>query len=68
MVYQRPKERLHKGFVYLDDETVTNSLSAIEAGKIDEVLSKVNQSSRGGFGGSLAAGWGPAKADLKADK
>jgi hypothetical protein len=68
VVYQRPKERLHKGFVYLDDETVTNSLSAIEAGKIDEVLSKVSQTSRGGFGGSLAAGLGPAKADLKADK
>ena len=33
---------LHKGFVYLDDEIVTNSLPAIAARKIDEVVARIN--------------------------
>lgn len=51
--YKKPKHRIHKGFQYLDDETVVNSLSAVEAGKIDEVVSKINSGKEGGLGGKL---------------
>ncbi len=51
-VYVNPANRVHRGFFYLDDETVINSLSAVEAGKIDEVVQKVNSLSEGGIGGS----------------
>lgn len=40
--YHRPEKRIHRGFYYLDDETVINSLSAVEAGKVDEVVAKIN--------------------------
>lgn len=48
-VYSQPEKRVHRGFFYLDDETVINSLSAVEAGKIDEVVSKVNSLREGGL-------------------
>lgn len=51
--YKAPKERVHRGFLYLDDETVINSLSAVESGKIDEVVAKVNTAREGGFGGGV---------------
>lgn len=52
-VYQRPSKKVHRGFVYLHDETVINSLSAVESGKIDEVVAKVNSAREGGFGGGV---------------
>src|SRR3954447_1614551 len=52
-VYRAPAKRVHRGFFYLDDETVINSLSAVEAGKIDEVVAKVNTAREGGFGGGV---------------
>lgn len=52
--YRRPQVRRHRGFMYLDDETVINSLSAMEAGKIDEVVAKINSAREGTF----AAGGG----------
>jgi hypothetical protein len=52
-IYQKPAKRVHRGFFYLDDETVINSLSAVEAGKIDEVVAKVNSAREGGFGGGV---------------
>jgi hypothetical protein len=51
--YHKPDKHVHRGFYYLDDETVINSLSAVEAGKIDEVVAKVNSAREGGFGGGL---------------
>lgn len=51
--YQKPTTRIHRGFLYLDDETVINSLSAVESGKIDEVVAKVNSAREGGFGGGV---------------
>src|ERR1039457_4088269 len=51
--YHKPDKKVHRGFYYLDDETVINSLSAVEAGKVDEVVSKVNSAREGGFGGGV---------------
>jgi hypothetical protein len=52
-IYRAPKKRIHRGFFYLNDETVINSLSAVEAGKIDEVVAKVNSAREGGFGAGV---------------
>ena len=52
-IYHAPSNKVHRGFVYLDDETVINSLSAVESGKIDEVVAKVNSAREGGFGGGV---------------
>lgn len=51
--YHKPERRVHRGFYYLDDETVINSLSAVEAGKVDEVVSKVNSAREGGLSGGV---------------
>jgi len=51
--YRKPSNKVHRGFLYLDDETVINSLSAVESGKIDEVVAKVNSAREGGFGGGV---------------
>lgn len=51
--YRKPQKKVHRGFFYLDDETVINSLSAMESGKIDEVVAKVNSAREGGFGGGV---------------
>lgn len=59
--YSKPAKRVHRGFFYLDDETVINSLSAVESGKIDEVAARVNSAREGGYGGAL--GFAAAKAE-----
>lgn len=51
--YRKPDKRVHRGFLYLDDETVINSLSAVESGKIDEIVAKVISAREGGFGGGV---------------
>ncbi len=51
--YRKPDKRTHRGFFYLNDETVINSLSAVESGKIDEIVGKVISAREGGFGGGL---------------
>jgi hypothetical protein len=51
--YRQPAKRVHRGFFYLNDETVINSLSAVESGKIDEVVAKVASAREGGFGGGV---------------
>lgn len=51
--YKKPKKQIHRGFQYLDDETVVNSLSAVESGQIDEVVAKIASAKEGGFGGSV---------------
>ena len=51
--YQKPKSQLHKEFLYLDHDTIINSLSAFEAGKVDEIIEKVTEAREGGFEGSV---------------
>lgn len=58
--YKRPKRHLHREFLYLDHDTILNSLSALEAGKIDEIIQKANEAREGGLDAGLAVG--PAKA------
>lgn len=54
--YNKPKKHLHREFLYMNHETIMNSLSALEAGKIDEIIQKANEAREGGFAGGLAAG------------
>ena len=37
-IYKKPDKQAHKGFFYLNDETVINSLSALESGKVEKLL------------------------------
>lgn len=73
-VYKVPKERLHRDFFYLDDEVVINSLSVLESGKIDEIVSRVTTAREGGFSGELkipavdAGVGGNKKSHLKSKK
>lgn len=53
-IYKKPSKRAHKGFFYLDDETVINSLSALESGKVDEIVSKTTTAREGGFSGDVS--------------
>jgi hypothetical protein len=64
--YKKPKVQLHKEFLYLNHDTVINSLSAFEAGKVDEILEKVTEAREGGLGGTV--GYGPAKASASKKK
>lgn len=66
--YISPKENVHKSFVYLDDDIVANSLSALEAGKIDEIVSKGVTAREGGINGGLAAGIGSFSANVSGGK
>ena len=58
--YKPPKKRLHREFLYLNHDSVLNSLSALEAGKVDEILQKVNEAREGGLEASV--GYGAVKA------
>lgn len=52
-IYKVPKERLHRDFFYLNDEIAINSLSALESGKVDEIVSRTTTAREGGFSGEL---------------
>ena len=54
LIYHKPKVRIHQDFYYLDDEAVINSLSALESGRVDEIVSKTTTAREGGFSGELA--------------
>jgi hypothetical protein len=54
--YQPPKQKLHRQFLYLNHDTVLNSLSALEAGEVDEIIQKVTEAREGGIEGSVGAG------------
>ena len=64
--YKRPKAQLHKEFLYLNYDTVINSLSAFEAGKVDEIIEKVSEAREGGVGASV--GYGPVKGSASKKK
>lgn len=51
--YKAPKERLHRDFFYLNDEVAINSLSALESGKVDEIVSRTTTAREGGFSGEV---------------
>lgn len=52
--YKRPHQRLHRDFFYLDDDVTINSLSALESGRVDEIVSKTTTAREGGFSGDVA--------------
>lgn len=54
--YRPPKKHLHKEFLYLNHDTVLNSLSALEAGKVDEIIQKVAEAKEGGLEATLGSG------------
>lgn len=56
MGYKKPRQHLHREFLYLNHDTIVNSLSALEAGKIDEIIQKANEAREGGLSGALGAG------------
>lgn len=51
--YKRPSKQLHRDFFYLDDEVTINSLSALESGRVDEIVSKTTTAREGGFSGDV---------------
>jgi len=52
-IYRKPQKKIHKGFYFLDDETLINSLSAVESGKVDEVVAKLVSAKEGGISGGI---------------
>jgi hypothetical protein len=52
-IYKKPSKQLHRDFFYLDDEVAINSLSALESGKVDEIVSRTSTAREGGFSGDL---------------
>lgn len=54
--YNPPKARAHRGFAYLDTDILINSLSALEAGKVDEVVEKINLAQERGLSVGLKFG------------
>lgn len=53
MMYRQPKNKVHRDFLYLDDEVTVNSLSALEAGKIDEIVDKTMTLNEGALNGKI---------------
>lgn len=68
MIYKKPSKRDHKGFFYLHDETVINSLSALESGKVDEIVSKTTPAREGGFSGEINVPFLAAAAGMEGGK
>ena len=58
--YKKPQKHLHREFMYLNHDTILNSLSALEAGKIDEIIQKVSEDKEGGLEAGIKSG--PVKA------
>jgi hypothetical protein len=54
--YRPPQTRLHREFLYLNHDTILNSLSALEAGKVDEIIQKAVEAKEGGVDASIGAG------------
>jgi hypothetical protein len=58
--FRKPATKLYRSFLYLDSDEVLNSLSALEGGDVDEVLTKTGSEGAGGLEGQVGAG--PLKA------
>lgn len=52
-LYKKPEASLHRDFFYLNDEVAINSLSALESGKVDEIVSRTTTAREGGFSGEI---------------
>lgn len=66
-VYQAPRSKqAHRGFVYLDNDVVINSLSAMESGKVDEIVEKINLANERGLSVGASVGEGGASANATA--
>jgi hypothetical protein len=50
---KKPRQSVFRSFLYLDGDRVINSLSALEGGDIDEVLTRVGEDGGGELGGEL---------------
>lgn len=66
--YSAPAARAHRGFVYLDDDVVINSLSAIESGKVDEVVEKINLAQQAGMSVGIKGGPASLSGDASASE
>lgn len=67
-IYQRPANKLHRGYFYLNDEVVINSLSALESGKVDEIVSRTVTAREGGFSGEVRIPVAPISASASGGK
>lgn len=56
MAYKRPIANLHREFTYLNHDSIINSLSAMEDGRVDEIIEKASQAREGGFNAGAQAG------------
>lgn len=54
--YKRPVENLHREFTYLNHDSIINSLSAMEDGRVDEIIEKASAAREGGFNAGAQAG------------
>lgn len=61
--YKKPKKQVHRDFLYLDDSAIVNALSAMESGKVDEIIEQSQTVKDGIVEGGL--GYGPAKISAK---
>lgn len=50
---RKPKSAIFRSYLYLDSDVVLNSLSAIEGGDVDEVLTRMTEERSGDVGGEL---------------
>lgn len=66
-IFSPPAATPHRGFAYLDDDIVINSLSALESGKVDEVVEKINLAQEGGMSVGLRMSAGGAGANAGID-
>lgn len=66
-IFSPPKNLAHRGFAYLDDDIVINSLSALESGKVDEVVEKINLAQEGGMRVGVKLGTKAVGVDAGAD-
>ena len=57
---KKPRQRVYRSFLYLDGDEVLNSLSGLEGGEVDEVLTRIGEEGGGELGAELGAG--PVKA------
>jgi len=53
--FKKPEQKLYTRFLYLNGDEVINSLSALEGGDVDEVLTRQGEEGTGELGGEIDA-------------
>lgn len=61
--FKKPKKGSYRRFLFIDGNEAVNSLSALEGGSIEEILSRA--ADEGSGGGELGAGFGFSGANVK---